>query len=64
MAAPDGFAALERGYAARFALMHLSAIADWSRVREMLGDLRYGVAALEALGPQLLLARIMRSWRR
>jgi len=54
----DGAGELERGYAARFALMHLSAIGDWSRVSELLGDLSYGVAALEAIGPQLLLARI------
>ena len=54
----DGTGELERGYAARFALMHLSATADWSRVSELLGDLRYGVEALEALGPQLLLERM------
>ena len=53
-----GAGQLERGYAARFALVHLSAIADWSRVGELLGDLRYCVAAVEAIGPQLLLARI------
>ena len=54
----DGAGQLERGYAARFALVHLSAIADWSRVSELLGDLSYGVAAVEAMGPQLLLAAI------
>ena len=54
----DGAGELERGYAARFALVHLSAIADWPRVSDLLGDLRYGVAAVEALGPQLLLARM------
>lgn len=53
----DGAGQLERGYAARFALVHLSAVADWQRVSELLGDLRYDVAAVEALGPQLLLAR-------
>jgi WD40 repeat protein len=53
----DGAGQLERGYAARFALVHLSAIEDWQRVSELLGDLHYGVAAVEALGPQLLLAR-------
>lgn len=52
----DDAGQLEREYAARFALVHLSAIADWPRVIELLSDLCYGVAAVEALGPQLLLA--------
>jgi WD40 repeat protein len=46
-----------RQYAARYAIRHLSAAGDWTRIAELLGDLRFGVAALEALGPQLLLAR-------
>jgi WD40 repeat protein len=54
----DGAGKLERGYAARFALVHLSAIADWTRVGDLLGDLQYCVAAVETAGPQLLLARI------
>jgi WD40 repeat protein len=54
----DDASELERGYAARFALVHLSAIGDWARVNELLGDLTYCVAAVEAIRPQLLLARI------
>jgi WD40 repeat protein len=54
----DGAGQLERGYASRFALVHLSAIADWSHVSALLGDLHYCVAAVEALRPQLLLARM------
>ena len=49
---------LERRYAARFALVHLSAIGDWQRIGELLSDLQYCVAAVEAVGPQILLAHI------
>jgi WD40 repeat protein len=54
----DGAREWERGYAAQFALVHLSAAVDWRRLTELFGDLSYFVAALEALGPQLLMARI------
>jgi WD40 repeat protein len=49
---------LERDYATRFALVHLTAIADWEQISKLLGDLRYCVAALKTIGPQLLLAHI------
>ena len=51
--------AFKKEYAARYALLHLSAAGSWGRVSDLLGDLRYCVVALEALGPQLLLTRIL-----
>lgn len=56
---PDGDAGeFERAYAARYALFHASQARDWPRVTELLADLRHTVVAFEALGPQLLLARL------
>lgn len=55
--------AFPRAYAAKYALAHLAAIADWSRIGQLLRDLQYGVAALEALGPRLFLDRIMEGSR-
>ena len=48
----------ERDYAARYALLHVSEARNWQRVGQLLADLHHGVAAVEALGPQLFLARL------
>ena len=48
----------ERDYAARYALLHVSEARNWQRVAQLLADLHHGVAAVEALGPQLFLARL------
>jgi WD40 repeat protein len=56
---PDDDAdAFKREYAARYALRHLLATVDRGRIADLLSDLRYGVAALKALGPHLLLDQV------
>ncbi|GAA2152584.1 hypothetical protein GCM10009826_10990 [Humibacillus xanthopallidus] len=47
-----------REYAARWALLHSAQAQDWMRVNALLADLSHGIAALEALGPQLMRARL------
>jgi WD40 repeat protein len=54
----DDAGEFEHAYAARYALFHASQARDWTRVTALLADLRHIVAAVGALGPQLLLARL------